>query len=85
MIGCAFALVLVVSAVFASSASAKVATHSYLALGDSLAFGYSQQLLNENAPLGDPATAFEGGYANVYYNISKAKAAGFQLINNGCP
>jgi hypothetical protein len=85
MIGCVFALVLAVSAVFASSASAITVTHSDLALGDSLAFGYSQQLLNENAPIGDPASAFEHGYANYYFNASKAKATGDQLVNNGCP
>jgi hypothetical protein len=86
MIGCAFALVLVVSAMFASTAAAKTpVTKSYLALGDSLAFGYSQQLLNENAPIGDPASAFEHGYANYYFSASKGKEQGSQLINNGCP
>jgi hypothetical protein len=84
--GCAFALVLVISALFASSAgAAKIpVTHSDLALGDSLAFGYSSQLFNENFPTESP-TAFEHGYANYYFNASKAKAAGDQLINNGCP
>jgi hypothetical protein len=84
--GCVVALVLVISAVFASSASAAPAvTHSDLALGDSLAFGYSQQLYNEHEAAGDPASAFEHGYANYYFNYSKAKAAGDQLINDGCP
>ncbi|HWX95424.1 MAG TPA: hypothetical protein VNZ01_01125 [Solirubrobacteraceae bacterium] len=82
--GCVFALALVISALFASSAGAVTATHSDLALGDSLAFGYSQQLFNENFPTESP-TAFEHGYANYYFNGSKAKAAGSQLINNGCP
>jgi len=85
--GCVFALALVISALFASGASAaKIpVTHSDLALGDSLAFGYSQQLYNEGEKAGDPATGFEHGYANYYYNGSKAKAAGDQLINDGCP
>jgi hypothetical protein len=84
--GCVVALVLVISAVFASSASAAPAvTHSDLALGDSLAFGYSQQLYNEHEAAGDPANAFEHGYANYYFNFSKGKAAGDQLINDGCP
>jgi hypothetical protein len=83
--GCVFALVLVASALFASSASAKVeVTHADLALGDSLAYGYSTQLFNENFPTESPA-AFEHGYANYYFNGSKQKAAGGQLINNGCP
>jgi hypothetical protein len=82
--GCVFALALVISALFASSAGAVTVTHSDLALGDSLAFGYSQQLFNENFPT-EPPTAFEHGYVNYYFNGSKAKAAGDQLINNGCP
>ena len=43
LLGCTFALVLALSAVFAASASAKTPTKTDLALGDSLAFGYSQQ------------------------------------------
>jgi hypothetical protein len=83
--GCVFALALVISALFASSAAAKVeVTHTDLALGDSLAFGYSSELFNQNFPTESP-TAFEHGYANYYFNISKAKAAGGQLVNNGCP
>src|SRR2546421_688499 len=73
--GCVVALVLVISALFASSASAVTVTHSDLALGDSLAFGYSTQLFNENFPTESPK-AFEHGYANYYFNASKAKAAG---------
>jgi lysophospholipase L1-like esterase len=85
-LGCAFAVALVLAAAFASSAGAVVpVTKSDLALGDSLAFGYSQQLFNENEKLGEPPTAFNHGYANDYFNQSKAKLAGFQLINNGCP
>ncbi len=86
LFGCVFALVLVVSAVFASGAMAAApVTHTDLALGDSLAFGYSQQLFNENEKLGEPPTAFEHGYTNDYFNISKSKAAGDQLTNLGCP
>jgi len=85
LLGCAFALVLALSAVFAASASAVPVTHSDLALGDSLAFGYSQQLFNENEKLGEPASAFEHGYANDYYMTSGAKRAGAQLQNVGCP
>jgi len=85
--GCVFALALVISALLASSAgAAKVpVTHSDLALGDSLAFGYSLQLYNEGEKAGDPAAGFEHGYANYYFNGSKSKAAGDVLINDGCP
>jgi lysophospholipase L1-like esterase len=85
LLGCAFALVLALSAVFAASASAVPVTHSDVALGDSLAFGYSQQLINENEKLGEPPTAFEHGYANDYYMSSGAKLGGAQLQNLGCP
>src|SRR5262249_45632000 len=50
---------------FASTARAEgpPVTQTYLALGDSLAFGFSQQLFNENVPFESP-TAFEHGYTN---------------------
>jgi lysophospholipase L1-like esterase len=81
------AVVFALSALFASTASAKGAPvkERYLALGDSLAFGYSQQLFNENEKLGVPATAFEHGYANFYMNKLKWKLNGIELVNNGCP
>jgi hypothetical protein len=82
LIGCSMAIVLALSAlVFASTASAK-STSTYLAVGDSLAFGYSQQLFNENEKLGEPPTAFEHGYVNDYF--AKLKAVG-TLVNDGCP
>src|SRR6476620_9985073 len=79
-IACVFALALAASAVFASSSSALVpVTKHDLALGDSLAFGYSQQLFNENEKTGENPKAFEHGYPNYYFNQSKAKAAGSAL------
>ncbi|HSZ04663.1 MAG TPA: hypothetical protein VK778_05605 [Solirubrobacteraceae bacterium] len=87
LFGCV-ALVMALSAmVFASVASAKTApiTHTYLALGDSLAFGYSQQLYNENEKSGDPVAAFEHGYANDYFAKMAPKKNGVQLTNDGCP
>ncbi len=87
LIGCLMAIALTLSAlVFASAASAKAPIkETYLALGDSLAFGYSQQLFNENEKFGEPPTAFENGYANLYFNFRKPKSVGSQLVNNGCP
>jgi hypothetical protein len=81
------ALVLALGALFASTASAKgPATQTYLALGDSLAFGYSQQLFNENEKTGESPSAFENGYANVYLKFAnKQNPTPYQLINNGCP
>ncbi len=85
--GCLVVIALACSAlVFASSASAmeKGITKTYLALGDSLAFGYSQQLYNEHEAEGDPATAFEHGYVNVYASKLQKKTH-IQTVNLGCP
>ena len=86
LIGCAMALMLALSALaFASTARAETTpvTQTYLALGDSLAFGYSQQLFNENIPFGAPPTAFEHGYTNDY--LGNRTKEGVQLTNKGCP
>src|ERR1043165_6597727 len=67
LIGCCMALALALSAlVFASGASAVTApTTTYLALGDSLAFGYQQEKFEQNFPNEAPAY-FESGYANYF-------------------
>jgi lysophospholipase L1-like esterase len=87
LIGCTVAAMFALTALFASSASAvnPPVEQTYLALGDSLAFGYSQQLFNENLTTGEPATAFEHGYVNNYFNHLKPKLTGTQLQNLGCP
>jgi lysophospholipase L1-like esterase len=88
LVVCCLAAVLALSAVFATAASAKKTppppTKTYLALGDSLAFGYSQQLYNENWSMGDPATAFEAGYVNDYAKKLEGKKE-TELVNLGCP
>jgi lysophospholipase L1-like esterase len=91
LIGCCMALVLLASALLASSASAKkppLTPTAYVALGDSLAFGYTEQKFYENYPTESP-TAFEGGYANLLdAKLAKAeKTAGnaLSLDNLGCP
>jgi lysophospholipase L1-like esterase len=87
IIGIALVAILALGAMFASAASAKVKPikETTLAMGDSLAFGYSQQLFNENEKLGLPDTAFEHGYANEYVRIKHGAANGNQLVNVGCP
>ena len=85
LIGCAMAVMLVLSALaFGSTARAQAPplTQTYLALGDSLAFGYSKQLFNENFPAESP-TAFEHGYTNDY--LGNKFKEGLQLTNKGCP
>jgi lysophospholipase L1-like esterase len=87
LIGCVVALVALSAMVMPTLASAAKkappVTSTYLALGDSLAFGYSQQLYNEGQPKGDPAQGFENGYANAY--LKKLKNKETQLTNDGCP
>src|SRR5437773_2434199 len=78
LIGCCAALALVIAALAgASSASATTlpVKQQYLALGDSLAFGYSTQGYHEGEVNGfeDPE-GFEHGYANQYFKTLKAKA-----------
>jgi hypothetical protein len=83
--GCVVALVLVLAA-FASTASAKPIPikETTLALGDSLAFGYSAQLFNENFPSESPS-AFEAGYTDQYVDLHKPAVEGIQETNLGCP
>jgi lysophospholipase L1-like esterase len=63
----------------------KPINRTYLALGDSLAFGYSAKLFGENFPTESPS-AFEHGYVNDYYTVYNGKRKGeVQLVNDGCP
>lgn len=82
------AIVFALSALaFASTASAKPVpvVQTYVALGDSLAFGYSQQLFNENEKFGEPPSAFENGYVDKYFTLIKPNTFGIQKQNLGCP
>jgi lysophospholipase L1-like esterase len=91
LMGCCLALVIVASAMFAANASAakvvKPATN-YIGLGDSLAFGYTQQKFEENYPTESP-TAFEGGYVTLLGKklATQQRKLGNSLttINLGCP
>ncbi|MGA2164138.1 MAG: SGNH/GDSL hydrolase family protein [Solirubrobacteraceae bacterium] len=57
---------------------------SYLALGDSLAFGYSQGKFDELYPEENPAD-YETGYVNDFANVLKLFDPGLQIVNDGCP
>jgi hypothetical protein len=89
LIGCVIALLALTALIAPSMASAMAKPppikETYLALGDSLAFGYSTKLYNEGWPKGDPPQGFENGYANDYLKLIKGTANGIQLVNNGCP
>jgi len=90
LIGCCMALVLLASALFASVASAKTPLKptAYVAIGDSLAFGYTEEKFDLNLPTENPAN-FEGGYTNYVLKklTMKEKHAGnaLNLVNLGCP
>jgi hypothetical protein len=87
LLGCLAALValsaMLVAPSLASAKKAKPVKATYVGLGDSLAFGYSQELFNLNKPGENPA-AFEHGYVTDYFNLINAKKQ-TQLINYGCP
>jgi lysophospholipase L1-like esterase len=76
----AFALMALAS----SASAAKGINKTYLALGDSLAFGYSQQLYNEHESEGDPASFFNNGYVDAYALKLKQKGS-YAKVNLGCP
>jgi lysophospholipase L1-like esterase len=57
---------------------------SYLALGDSLAFGYQQAKFNSLLPNENPA-AFDTGYVDDLASVLRQRAPRLQVINDGCP
>jgi hypothetical protein len=87
---CVVALVALSAMAVPSIAAAKTKPpkirSTYVALGDSLAFGYSQQLFNENEALFENPAGFEHGYASDYLNLVNATMKNsVQLVNDGCP
>src|SRR5438128_166821 len=94
VIGCCTALALVLSAAvvpsIAGATTLPPVKEKYLALGDSLAFGYSAQLYHEGEANGyeDPES-FEHGYVNVLFKKLKSAAvkvgSNINLQNDGCP
>jgi lysophospholipase L1-like esterase len=92
LIGCCLAAVLLVSALLASSASAKKAPltpTNYVATGDSISYGYSQQKFEENESTGENPAAFEGGFVNMLTKklaaLEKKAGNGLTGINLSCP
>jgi lysophospholipase L1-like esterase len=88
LIGCCMAAVLVITGALAATASAKKTETNYIALGDSLAFGYTQQKFEENFPTENPE-AFEEGYATLLgkklHKLEKEAGNKLSTINLGCP
>lgn len=56
----------------------------YLALGDSLAFGYQQAKFFQNLPTEDPA-AYNTGYVDDFAKDLRAIHPKIQTVNLGCP
>jgi lysophospholipase L1-like esterase len=57
---------------------------TYLALGDSLAFGYSQAKFNELLPEENPA-AYNTGYVDDFGKVLRLLNPSLQIVNDGCP
>ena len=57
---------------------------TYLALGDSLAFGYQQAKFESLPPEKNPA-AFNTGYVDDFERVLRLRDHNLQVINDGCP
>jgi lysophospholipase L1-like esterase len=68
----------------APGARARGPQPSYLALGDSLAFGYSQAKFNSLYPDENPA-AYDTGYVDDFGKVLRLFAPNLQVVNDGCP
>ena len=91
LIGCCLVLALALAAAMSmpSMASAQT-TDKYLALGDSLAFGYSLEQYHKGEEKGfESPKLFDKGYANAYAKTLAAQAKkeekSVTLQNDGCP
>jgi lysophospholipase L1-like esterase len=107
LVGCCMALALLVSAMLATSASSALAAKpvlkptAYVAIGDSLAFGYKEATFDDNQVANkaaceafeqtacEPASSFEPGYVGDFAKklAGAEKKAGNALTtyNLGCP
>ncbi len=87
VLGCTAAAVAVLGGlVFAPASGAAVPKlgNTYLALGDSLAYGYHAAQFKAEYPNVNPAN-FEGGYVQDFAKVLKLANPKLQLINDGCP
>jgi len=91
LISCCIALALAASALVVAPTAGAAVTHetkTYLALGDSLAFGYTAVKHTENAP-GDSPAYFEEGYTDFFAKKARTNKEvdnkGLVQVNDGCP
>lgn len=92
LIGCCMALVFALAAMVfapagASAAGAAPETTTYLALGDSISFGYSEERFNLHYPTESPSY-FDEGFTNGFAkDLSKSSEVGksIRLVDDACP
>jgi lysophospholipase L1-like esterase len=90
LIGCCIALTLALSALVFAPVAANAETPpttTYLALGDSISYGYTQEKFSVNYPNEAPSY-FEGGVANTFAKFLGGKeevGKGLVIVNNACP
>jgi lysophospholipase L1-like esterase len=91
LIGCCIALALALTAFVLAPVAANAAEtpeqKTYLAIGDSISFGYSQQKFNENYPTEAPVF-FEEGVVNQATKLlqkSTELGKGIKPVNYACP
>jgi lysophospholipase L1-like esterase len=85
LMGCLLALTMAFLALYMTpAAGASNGQRSYLALGDSLAFGYSQAKFNSLFPNENPA-AYNTGYVDDFGKVLKLLNPRLQVVNDGCP
>jgi lysophospholipase L1-like esterase len=66
-----------------TAGAAKVGS-TYLALGDSLAYGYHQAQFQKEFPAVNPAN-FNDGYVDVFGRLLSVANPALQTVNDGCP
>jgi lysophospholipase L1-like esterase len=83
LVGLAGGLVLALTALFAAvgPAPASASQETYMALGDSISFGYSEEKFNNNAPTDSPSF-FEEGLTNAF---KKKLGKETTIVNYACP
>jgi lysophospholipase L1-like esterase len=85
LLGLAVAAVAVLGGlVFAPASGATTLGNTYLALGDSLAYGYHAAQFKAEYPNIHPAN-FESGYAQDFAKVLKVSDPSLKVINDGCP
>jgi hypothetical protein len=84
-LACCIAVVAALGALaFAPAAGAAKIGSTYLALGDSLAYGFHGAQFKEEFPNINPAS-FNDGYVDDFGAALKFFHPGLQVINDGCP